>query len=106
MADLDAILGGPVFFKLHGKSFEIKSVTTEAYLRFIKGLNEFNALTGKEDLTVEEATDKTLAVFQPLIPELTADDLMKCTQPQVAALFNLVVERVQGKIEGKKKVVH
>lgn len=108
IADLDAILGGPVRFKLHGNSHEILPVSAMAYLQFINNVNEFQALNMREDLTIEEATEKTLDVFKPLIPSLTKDDLLRCTQPQIAALFSLVIERVQGKVgtSDKKKLKH
>ena len=103
IADLDALISEKKFFKLHGKTFSINPVTTENYLKFIHGLSKFEKAQLEKQESPKEVIDIVIGLLNPLIPEISEDDLMKCTQAQIGALVSLVIDSVQGRVSEKKK---
>lgn len=103
IADLDALVSKPVTFRLHGKIHTIEPVSMLRYLEFVNGMATLGVLETKKEAPLEtEMRTAVLKLFNSVIPTLTAEDLMQCTQAQIAALMSLVIDHVQGRLVQKK----
>lgn len=108
VADLDKLISEPTFFKLHGKWFEMKPVSTQNFFVITNGLAEIWARNqdGKV-IEYEESVDLYLKLFSSCI-DITREEIEKMTQAQVVALAQQVVDHAKGsthvkKDDGKKK---
>ena len=108
IADLDAIVEEPVYFRFKGKIHTLNPVALDEFLKFTNAQNDLmkSLASTDEKLTAEDLAHKYLAVIEPLCPSITYDLLMSMEQVQVAALYQLVIDMVTGQVDmgsGKKK---
>lgn len=98
VSDLDALVAEPIAFKLHGRIFTINPISTLELLKFTNAFTKIQAIQGKADsITVSELVDAYLGVISSVCPEIERSDIENMTQPQIAALFQLVMDSVVGK---------
>lgn len=96
VADLDKILTTTIAFNLHGKIRKIKPFTTEMFFKYTRDLGELMSVT-QEKTTPQELIDKYFNLFADIVDPIERKDIEDCTQQQIAALFDLVVNSVTGK---------
>lgn len=105
-ADLDALASRTVSFKFQGVSYKIGPIDTINFMEFS------NALIALQDLVLSEKTIapdelrmKYTNLFKSVCSQITDDTVKAMEIPQVAAVFQLIVDSVLGRIqdEGLKK---
>lgn len=105
VADLDALLVEPVSFKLHRKVHLINPLSVEQFMHLSASLVDIMDLQKKQGLTSEELIDKYYALVSSVCSTVTKDDIREMSQQQVAALFNLIMETITGKVFAEKKTL-
>lgn len=109
--DLDRLISTPIGVTLFGKTIVIKPMTTEHFLSVCQSLGELDALKARSRTTAieeKEAVKKYHELFSVACEGLTKDDLMKMEYAQIGALFQAVLDCVNGKAqvqEEKKNLV-
>lgn len=108
VSDLDRLISKPIGFKLHGKNHAIKPMSTEHFLVVSNELGKIDAMMKKArvtDIAQDEIVEKYFKMFSSCVDTLEKDDLNKMTYPQIAALFQLILDCVNGKaqVESEKK---
>lgn len=103
IADLDALIDEQISFKLHGKQHFISSVSTITFFKFAEKLAALNSLREKENLTGEELTNAYYDLINSVCDTITVEDVEKCTSAQIGALFQLVLDKVMGRLTDDKK---
>lgn len=107
VADLDALMVEDVPFKLFGKVFKIQPPTTLNFLAFTNELIEVQNFMEKKSVTPAECIERYVALISAVCPEFDKATIEKMQQPQIAALFQLVLDSVRARSQGeaKKKVI-
>lgn len=98
VADLDAIKAEPVGFYLHGKLYVIRPMSLEKFLESIDSYMSLLSLKEKKEITPEELIEKYYNTFSHMIPDLTKEDISNMEQQQVAALYELCMDTITGKV--------
>lgn len=113
--DLDELLTKPVGFQVLGRTYTVRPVSTETFLKLANVLGEIQALIksigeGAEahDVQIYEAYHRYISV---LCPEFTLDTLKKMQLPQVHGLVNLIIKHATGQpmnldVVEKKKMLN
>ena len=97
VADLDALISDPVFFQSQGKTFKINPITTEEFLKVTSAFSKIDTLKDKKEITHDELIYHYYRVIKSVCPDIKVKHLNEMTQAQLGALFNLVIDVVQGK---------
>lgn len=105
VADLDAILSSSVEFKLHGKYHVLSPLTVEQFMVFTSKLTEVYALREKSGVTASELIDIYYELAHSACPSIKREDIEEMTNQQVAALFDVMISTVTGKIHAEKKTL-
>lgn len=108
IADLDAIVCDPVPFRFNGKIHVLKPIELGDFLRFTNAQSVLMRAASNDEapITPKELAQKFHSVFSSVCETITIDDVMRMSQVQVAALYQLVIDMVTGQVEtgdGKKK---
>lgn len=103
IADLDSIVEEKIMFKLHGKQHFIAPISTIEFFKFAEKLAAFNALRDKENIKGEELVNGYFEVISSVCNSINIDDIEKCTSAQIGALFQLVLDKVMGRLTDEKK---
>lgn len=103
VADLDAIKAEPVGFYLHGKEFTIQPMDVISFMSMLDGYMNLMDLKKVENITPEQLVDRYFDCFSKAIPQLTKKDVSDMTQQQCAALYELVMDTITGKVFAEKK---
>ena len=101
VADLDRLESHSVGFRLHGKVHVIKPVKVKEFYSAISKLSAFGVLQKKEKLTDDELNAKYLEIITALCDTITLKDVEDCTRPQIAGLFQLIVDSIMGKSQAQ-----
>jgi len=101
--DLDALQVEDSWFKYMGRSWRIRPITTLNFFRFSNGVANIQELLKKSEaqITIEQVDKAYVDLFTSCIDEMTAEDVLKMNMLQRAALMNLVVDHVQGRVQGQ-----
>lgn len=103
VADLDAIKAEPVGFVLHGKEFTIRPLEVETFFGMLEEYMGLMDLKKLDSITPEQLIEKYHKCFVKVIPDLKRDDVSNMTQQQCAALYELVMDTITGKVFAEKK---
>lgn len=110
LADLDALVTEPVPFKLFGKTWQLRPVTTKQLFLVMDKLSQLENLRFlAKEINGEAIVDGYFNLFNQVCPELTRDDVGNMSQAQCISLLQLIVDSVSGKaqveLEKKKKAM-
>lgn len=118
IADLDDLIAEPVAFRFQGKTWVLKPVDTETFMRVARALEDIQELlsghSGGEPKNKEEIYDAYLVFIQPLCEGIGMTEIRSMTLPQLHALMSLIIrhitgqttqESVSGSEEEKKKTL-
>lgn len=97
ISDVDAVVAKPVGFKLHGKTHRIEPITTQKFFEWSGSLASIYALKDKKDVTPDEIVDCYFNVIHSLCETVTREDIKKCEQAQLAALYGLIFDHCTGR---------
>lgn len=108
VSDLDRLISKPVGFRLLGRVHAIKPMSTEQFLVVSNELGKIDSLIRRareSGVSSDYAVDRYFKLFSACIDTITKEDLNKMTYPQIAALFQLILNCVNGKaqVEEEKK---
>jgi len=107
IVDLDAIIAEPVYFKWNGKIHEIKPITVKEFLKYANANSKLlSSLQSDDKQPWETLASQYHSVIASVCDTISIDDVLKMEQPQVAALYQLIVDRITGTVDlgnGKKK---
>jgi hypothetical protein len=101
VADFDKLESHSVGFVLHGKTHIIRPVKVKEFYAAISKLATFGELQKKEKLSEDEVSEKYLEIIQTLCDTITLKDIKECTDPQIGALFQLIVNSILGKSQAQ-----
>ena len=114
-SDLDQFLETPLTFKLHGKVHSLKPVTTKEFYQLTNAMAGLYELQDKakdqKEFSSEELVDVYYKIVSSLCDTITRKDIQRCTQAQIAGLYNVILDHAMGKghnlttEEVKKKTV-
>ena len=105
VSDLDALVSEPIAFRFNGEIHEIKPVTTIELFSFTTAFAEIQEISSRgEQVTVSELVDAYARVISSVCPTITRAHVEDMTQPQVGALFQLVMDSVVGKAHAQPGV--
>jgi len=103
VADLDALLNESVYFKLHGKTHEIKPLSAKQFLILTNNLGHLLDLKEKSEITPDELVDRYYDLVSSCCETISKDDIKNMTQQQIAGLFQLVMDALTGKAQAQSK---
>jgi len=105
LADLDALVDEPVYFKLAGKTFKIKPVKTEQAFIAYQQFARLDALMKKKEISMTEAINVYGDLFESVIEKFDRKIVKDMTQSQCGALLKLIFDSVSGvaQADAKKK---
>lgn len=108
VTDLDALIAEPVPFRYNGKIHNIKPIALDEFLKFTNAQANLMDAIKKDDvkLTADDLAGRYHSVISSLCDTISLDDVRNMSQPQVAALYQLVIDQVTGQVntgDGKKK---
>ena len=108
VADLDAIKSEPVGFYLFEKLHIIKPLNVEEFMGYVDEYVNLMDLKNRTEVSAEELIEKYYRCFSKVIKTLTIDDVKNMSQQQCAALYELVMDTITGKVftTEKKKLYH
>ena len=103
VTDLDAILQSPGFVRLHGKDHEINPILVGEFFAFANAIAHIKDMEKRDSISMTELVDAYYGMIFPVCPTITKDDILKCSQSQIAALMNVVNAHVTGGLTDEKK---
>jgi hypothetical protein len=103
IADLDSLIEEKVVFRLHGNQHFISPISTLEFFKFAERLAVLNSLRDKENIKGDELVNSYYEVISSVCPSISIEDVEKCTSAQVGALFQLVLDKVMGRLTDEKK---
>ena len=106
VADLDAIKSEPVGFVLHGKEFTIQPLDVVGFMSMLDEYMTLMDLKKMENVTPEALVERYFNCFSKVIPEITKKDINAMTHQQCAALYELVMDTITGKVFAEKKSLY
>jgi hypothetical protein len=111
VSNLDRLISNPVGVILHGKKRIIKQMTTNHFLVVSRELHELDMLRRRSEsnevLDEKEVAQKHCDLFKSCVEPFDSYDMDKMTYPQIAALFQVILDCVGGKaqvVEEKKNL--
>lgn len=104
VTDLDALVSRSVAFRFQGETFEIKPLTTGETLAAYNAFSKVDELAKKSRITGPEILDAYEAIFTTVCPSFKRRHLEKLMPSQLAALFNLVLETVTGRVYSREEL--
>lgn len=100
IADFDSLIVEPVGFVYRGKSYEVKPVDTESFLKIADCLGHMNSLLNSRAQGAEVTDDVVYESYYnfitPLCPTFTMKDLKSMKLPQLGGLVNLIIRHLTG----------
>lgn len=106
VADLDAIKAEPVLFVLHGKEFLIVPMDVVTFMSMLDEYMNLMDLKKLDSVTPEQLVENYFKCFSKVIPDLTKKDISDMTQQQCAALYELVMDTITGRVFTEKKSLY
>lgn len=107
VADLDEVLGKEVKFRLLGKEYLIKKLTTETFLKVMNGFSQLEKKARQDTITTDEALETYAHLFSTCIDGIDKKTVRDMSLPQVSALAQLIIDYATGRLgileEAKKK---
>lgn len=108
IADLDAILAEPVYFKWDGKNHAIKPMATKQYLKVLDKYSDLFSMNKAEAKPTEQELINGFGdLFSMCIDTIGRAEVAQMSPVQVGAIMQLIIESITGKVQGetvKKKV--
>lgn len=101
--DLDAIIQESTAVKLHGKVHEIKPVLVQEFFILANALAAIKQMEASDKVTLDQIVDGYYGIISAVAPTITKEDIRQCSQSQISALLQHVLEHVNGKITDEKK---
>ena len=101
VADLDSILSRTVSFVLHGRTLTLVPMSVENWLIAVSNESKLRALQSQTVVTPDELIKAYYDFISQLCPDITEDDIRNCTQQQVASLWQLALDTLNGYAEKK-----
>lgn len=95
--DLDAIVGRPIPFRLHGKSHKLMPLELDEFLRVSNGFAALRELAMKDSRSGEELRAGYFALFSAACPTISPDDVAEMSQAQCAALGVQITNHITGR---------
>lgn len=109
VADLDALIAKPIYFRWNGKAHEIKPISTKEFLVLTEKLNQMDQLRKQAEIPMDDLVDSYSDIISVVCDSIQRSDILSMTQAQVSALFQLILDCMTGKaqvdIEKKKNQV-
>lgn len=96
VADLDKIATRKLTFVLHGREHIITPPDIKNWLEIVEANNHLMMLADKENLTATDLIDGYYNLVHRLCPSITKEDISNSTQMQVASLWQLVLDMMNG----------
>lgn len=105
VADLDALLEKPIFFKFKGRAYEIRPLSTKDCLRVYAEFVRVKSMSEKENLTGNEIIDTYTDLFRQVCPEFGRREVEQLSPAQLGALYALVIKTITGEAQAEKKTL-
>lgn len=108
VSDIDAIVDKAIGFTLHGKDHRIEPVTTQRFFEWSSALSGLYNLKDKTDVLADDVIDAYYKAINTLCPTITKEDIKKCTQAQLSAVYGTILDHCSGRAHSddyKKKVM-
>ena len=102
-ADLDALIAEPIYFKIHGKIFEIKPIKTDVFFKFSNKYVEFFGLEKMPNATTDDMVEKYYEMASSVCANITKKDVANMTPAQMGALFQIIIDTVTGRVFSDEK---
>lgn len=107
VADLDEMVGRDLRFRLNGKEYSIKRMSTETFIKVLNGFDVIQQKIKQSRVSEEEALDCYTHLFESCIDGISRHVVKEMSIAQVSALSQLILEHATGKMglaeEIKKK---
>lgn len=104
VADLDKISTRKYIFTLHGVDHVISPPDLKSWLELVEFNNKLWELSSKEVVSPEEFIDAYYNLISRLCPTITREDIAKANQTQVSAMWQLVLDMMNGSAQKKTLV--
>jgi hypothetical protein len=109
VADLDAIVCEPIYFKVLGKTHALKPIDTGTFLAMIGGFGAMLDVKVKADSN-EKITDDELVraygkLFSAVCDTLGEKEVRRLTHAQLWGILALITEHVTGRAHAEKKKI-
>lgn len=96
IADMDALISEPSYFKLHDKVHKISPMLVGEFFRVSEALAGIHKLDEVDKITLSECIDKYYNIIHAVCPTITKMDIQNASQAQIAAVLQHVIEHITG----------
>lgn len=103
IANLDALVDQPLFFKLHGKIHQINPINTIDFMKFANALAGVNALFSDKSITANDVVDRCFDLSSSVCKTIERGDIENMSQAQLGAFLQMLMDMVMGRTDEKKK---
>jgi hypothetical protein len=97
ISDLDAMVADRVAFRLHGKVHYIRPISVKEFFAYTNALVAIQSLEKAETIEANHVVELYHGLIKSVCESVTKKDVQDMTQPQVAALIQLVSDCITGK---------
>lgn len=97
VVDLDAIVSNPIAFRWKGRAHEIRPITVKEYFNFTNAKIDFDqTISSDKSLGWESLAIKYYQIISSVCDSITVEDIKDMQHAQVAALYQLVLDKILG----------
>jgi hypothetical protein len=96
VANLDDLIGRDQLVQLHGKDYVLKVPEFLVWLEVASAQSELLALQAKSNVSVNELIDAYFKFIVKICPDMKREDIAKASQQQVAALWQICMDIMNG----------
>lgn len=101
VADLDKLSSKKFSFKLHGVDHKIDPPSIGNWLEIVDSSNALIGLKDQDGITKDQVVDAYFSFLSKMCPDLTKEDILKAKQDQLAALWQIAMDMMNGYEEKK-----
>lgn len=101
--DLDAIVQESTAVTLHGNVHEIRPVLVSEFFALANAMASVKSLEKREKVTIDEIVSAYYGIISAVCSTITREDILKCTQSQLAALMQHIMDHITGGLTDEKK---
>jgi hypothetical protein len=108
VTDLDALVNERISFRLGGKTYTIKPLSAGEAFVVWNNLSRLDHLRTQNEVSYSEVLNFYADLFKSVCPDITRKHVEDMSQTQCAALLQLVLDTVTGRVftDGKKKAMN
>lgn len=103
VADLDALIEKPLFFRFKEETYEIRPLSTKECLQVYAQFVNIQGLAKQDEITGKEIIDAYVELFSKVCPRFGRKQVEAMNIAQLTALYTLVIKTITGEQHAAEK---